>query len=666
MAVIIQLRRGTAAAWTSANPVLAQGELGFETDTLKVKLGDGTSNWVSLPYFTQGTAGLSAYQIAVANGFTGNISQWLASLVGATGATGPANTLSIGTVSSGTSPAVSVTGAAPNQTLNFVLPKGDTGATGPQGIQGAKGDTGLTGSTGATGPAGPANTLSVGSVFTGLEGSNASAEITGTAPTQTLNLTIPRGNTGATGPTGPQGSQGIQGIKGDTGDTGPQGIQGIQGIQGVKGDTGDTGPQGIQGVKGDTGLTGATGATGPQGIQGVKGDTGNTGPQGPQGVSITLKGSVATTSLLPSTGNAVNDAYIVDADGDLYVWNGSTWFDAGQIVGPQGPQGIQGIQGIQGPQGDTGATGATGATGPQGPQGIQGDTGLTGATGATGPQGPQGIQGDTGLTGATGPQGPQGIQGLTGATGPTGPTGPTGATGPTGPTGATGATGPAGPGVATGGTAGQILAKVDGTNYNTTWIDNFSESIRHQVKAAIAINKGQPVYVSSADGTNMIVSLASNTAEATSSKTMGLLDATVATNGFANVITEGLLAGLDTSAATAGDPVWLGASGALLYGLANKPVAPAHLVFIGIVTRVSATVGEIFVRPQNGFEIDELHDVLIASKADLDVLSYEASSGLWKNKTLASAGIAAASHTHTLSQITNYVEPLNPFLLMGA
>jgi len=202
-------------------------------------------------------------------------------------------------------------------------------------------------------------------------------------------------------------------------------------------------------------------------------------------------------------------------------------------------------------------------------------------------------------------------------------------------------------GLPTGGTAGQILAKVDGTNYNTTWIDNFSESIRHQVKAAVAINKGQPVYVSSADGTNMIASLASNDSEATSSKTMGLLDATVAINGFANVITEGLLAGLNTSTATAGDPVWLGASGALLYGLANKPVAPAHLVFIGIVTRVSATVGEIFVRPQNGFEIDELHDVLIANKTDGQVLTYEASSGLWKNKSVSG-------------------ESFHPFLLMGA
>lgn len=61
------------------------------------------------------------------------------------------------------------------------------------------GPTGSTGPTGATGATGPANTLSIGTVTTGAAGSSASATITGTAPTQTLSLTIPRGDTGATG-----------------------------------------------------------------------------------------------------------------------------------------------------------------------------------------------------------------------------------------------------------------------------------------------------------------------------------------------------------------------------------------------------------------------------------------------------------------------------------
>lgn len=50
MAVRIQFRRGTAAEWSSANPVLAAGELGYETDTAKFKLGNGTDNWDDLVY----------------------------------------------------------------------------------------------------------------------------------------------------------------------------------------------------------------------------------------------------------------------------------------------------------------------------------------------------------------------------------------------------------------------------------------------------------------------------------------------------------------------------------------------------------------------------------------------------------------------------------------
>jgi hypothetical protein len=166
-----------------------------------------------------------------------------------------------------------------------------------------------------------------------------------------------------------------------------------------------------------------------------------------------------------------------------------------------------------------------------------------------------------------------------------------------------------------------------------------ASNVQHQVKAGVAINKGQAVYVTSADGTNMIVGLASNASEATSSKTMGLLDNTVAINGFANVVTEGLLSGLNTIVAADGDPVWLGTNGNLIYGLANKPSAPDHLVFIGIVTRVNANNGEIFVKVQNGFELNEIHDVDLKSSTPIgnQILAFEgAPVNLWRNKTIPS------------------------------
>lgn len=175
----------------------------------------------------------------------------------------------------------------------------------------------------------------------------------------------------------------------------------------------------------------------------------------------------------------------------------------------------------------------------------------------------------------------------------------------------------------------------------------YTSTLKHDVRLNGAIAKGQAVYVSSSNGTNMVVSKASNASEATSSKTLGLLETGGSNNELVKVVTEGLLAGLNTSTANSeGDPVWLGTDGNLIYGLANKPVAPAHLVFIGIVTRKNENNGEIFVKVQNGFEIDEIHDILIdGTPADNEVLAYDSASGLWKNQTPVEAGILDTSAT---------------------
>ena len=60
MADLIQIRRDTAANWTSANPILAQGELGAETDTSKIKIGDGSTAWSSLAYLIDAGGYLTA------------------------------------------------------------------------------------------------------------------------------------------------------------------------------------------------------------------------------------------------------------------------------------------------------------------------------------------------------------------------------------------------------------------------------------------------------------------------------------------------------------------------------------------------------------------------------------------------------------------------------
>lgn len=180
-----------------------------------------------------------------------------------------------------------------------------------------------------------------------------------------------------------------------------------------------------------------------------------------------------------------------------------------------------------------------------------------------------------------------------------------------------------------------------------------TNKVQHDVKYAQQINKGQAVYVSSADGTNMIVSKADNATEATSSKVLGLVTTTGNTNHQGIVVTEGLLEGLDTSTATIGDAVWLGTNGNLIfwhYGLTTKPVAPAHLVFIGIVTRVNANNGEIFIKPQNGFEMDELHDVSVVGRANNMVLGYNSSTSLHEFKTINTwLGFTPVDNTFTIA-----------------
>lgn len=204
------------ATWEAAIGGVVKGDKGWspliravaDGERVVLQLYDWTGGQGTKPTQT-GYLGATGYvsDISLAIDFRGPI--------GTQGNPGPANTLTIGTVSSGTNASATITGISPSQVLNLVLPKGDTGdqgqkgdigETGPQGLKGDKGDKGDTGDTGA------AATISVGSVTTGGAGTSASVDNSGTSSAAILNFTIPRG------------------------DKGEQGIQGVQGLQGVAGD----------------------------------------------------------------------------------------------------------------------------------------------------------------------------------------------------------------------------------------------------------------------------------------------------------------------------------------------------------------------------------------------------------------------------------------------
>jgi hypothetical protein len=291
--MIVQLRHGLATEWTTVNPTLAVGELGYETDTELFKIGDGATVWNDLPY-----GGL--------RGATGH--------TGPTGFTGPNGLTVVGPTGPG-----------------GVGPTGSTGAAGPAGGSSSlflynANTTDHTGSPGASNILW-SNATQINSTFLNISHQDAAltdidvllgvikygdtliiqnhtnspdyqkwyvngaitvvtndyvrvpvtlvssdgAGTTGFLNTDTLLLILQMsGSTGATGAAGATGA---------TGATGPTGL-GATGATGPTGpaSTGPTGPTGAAGVGGATGVTGPTGPTGPTGSA-----TGPTGPTGPTG-----------------------------------------------------------------------------------------------------------------------------------------------------------------------------------------------------------------------------------------------------------------------------------------------------------------------------------------------------------------------------------------------
>lgn len=163
------------------------------------------------------------------------------------------------------------------------------------------------------------------------------------------------------------------------------------------------------------------------------------------------------------------------------------------------------------------------------------------------------------------------------------------------------------------------------------------------------LTKGQIVYLSGATGNRPNAILAKADAEATSSKTIGWVTANIANNADGYVGVSGSQHDLDTSSLSAGDALWLSAT--VAGGLtATMPTQPNHAVFIGYCARSHPTQGRIVFKIQNGYELQELHNVLISSVADNDGLFYESSTQLWKNKTIPAAlGFTPVTNARTVN-----------------
>jgi hypothetical protein len=178
---------------------------------------------------------------------------------------------------------------------------------------------------------------------------------------------------------------------------------------------------------------------------------------------------------------------------------------------------------------------------------------------------------------------------------------------------------------------------------------------------AVAITKGQVVYAFSATGNRMSVKLANNTSDATSAKTIGVVsDASISAGGTGTITMVGVIDGLNLGAYTDGDTVYLDSTNGGF--TATKPYAPNHLVYVGIIERANNGNGQLYVRVQNGYELDELHDVQITgTPAAGSLIIRDKTNSLWKNATLtAGTNIAVTNADASITVgITGIIDSAN-------
>jgi len=169
---------------------------------------------------------------------------------------------------------------------------------------------------------------------------------------------------------------------------------------------------------------------------------------------------------------------------------------------------------------------------------------------------------------------------------------------------------------------------------------------------ATTLNKGEVVRLSGASGQRPQVTRAYNLNDTGSALTIGIVAENIAAGAEGFVVTQGIVKNINTNAFNEGDILYLSASAGILTTI--KPQAPNHYVFVGVVLKKNAASGRIYVKPQNGYELDELHNVLIsASVQNNELLAYDLPSGLWINQTADEAGVSLSSHNHTLDSLSN-------------
>ena len=207
-------------------------------------------------------------------------------------------------------------------------------------------------------------------------------------------------------------------------------------------------------------------------------------------------------------------------------------------------------------------------------------------------------------------------------------------------------------------TGQEIVVVYDGTNFQAIGlIPTQILAYVHNAEGAI-ITKGQVVYAYQATGNKMSVKLAKANSDATSAKTIGFVyDSSIGIGGEGYIIIQGVIEGINTGSYSAGDTLYL--SGTTYGGVTNvKPYAPTHLVYVGIVERANAGNGQIYVRCQNGYELDEIHNVDAFNPNNNDGIFYNTTTSLWEHKPISTVlGYTPADDSIVVKTSGSYSNP---------
>lgn len=177
---------------------------------------------------------------------------------------------------------------------------------------------------------------------------------------------------------------------------------------------------------------------------------------------------------------------------------------------------------------------------------------------------------------------------------------------------------------------------------NGTEVFQFRDSVKYDTSTVVVMSvvnatgttllKGEVVYLFGATGNTASVKRANNKSDTTSSKTIGIVRRDIAAGATGTVTTQGQVEKLDLGAYNEGDILWLDSLDGQL--TKTKPQAPYHAVFVGVVERANAGNGLMYIKPQNGVELDEIHDVQMGTLVNNQVLVYSDTQRVWKNRSV--------------------------------